>query len=398
MFLKFFYNIRVTEIILIVITGLFFGTPFQSYALLAKVLLITVLIMLFILKKLNLNYFSNSYLLILLFLPIIYAFRSNLIFDQSFLKGIIANFNHWGFLIIVYMYFFFKGNKNGVFLLESSIIRFGWLSLFIIVPIKILYPNLEYVVNSFDGSSEYLFSVKNSLSSPFIVWTGFIYMIKFEYKKKIAHLIYLIIMLCYPIIFFNSRSYIIALLVYFLIFKSAGNNSRFFLKFFRLLLIVFTIVILSLFNPSIYLFFQNKLYLFKELFLGISGQITDDLSVSFRFIQSIEAFKFIEDYYVLGVGTLDSLVTKKYIADYFHPSDLGIVGVIFNYGILGMLILLYQIKIFSFYFKANKHIKNSFIIGTSHFLILQYILSVFTGAFAYNISFTFLLLFFTFQF
>ena len=389
---KFFYNIRITEIILIIMTGIFFGTPLQNYALIAKLLLIIVLLMSFILNKFNVNNISNFYLLILFSFPFIYAFRSNLIFDQSFLKGIIANFNHWGFLIIIYIYYFFKRNQNGVSLLESSIIRLGWLSVFIIYPIKILYPDLEYVVNSFDGSSEYTFSVKNSLSSVFIVWSGFIYMIKYQYSKNFFFLLYSIILVSYPVIFNNARSYVFALFIYFLYFKFIGLNTRTFLNFFKLFCIVFILFIIILSNSSFYLFFVDKINLFKEAVLVISGQSSDDLSVSFRLLQSIDAFKFIEDFYILGVGTLDTFTSKKFVSDYFHPSDIGLIGVIFNYGILGMLILLYQIKIFSFHFKANKHLNNSFIIGTSHFLIIQYIVSIFTGAFAFNISITFLLL------
>lgn len=392
MFSKIFYNIRFTDIILIIISGLLLGTPLQNYALFSKFLLIIILIILFVLNKFNVKNISNFYLLILFSFPFIFTYRSNLIFDQSFLKGLIANFNHWGFLIVVYIFYFFKRNRNGVFLLESSIIRLGWISVIIIFPMKIFYPDLEYIVNSFDGSSENVFSVKNSLSSPFIVWSGFIYFVKYKYSKNLSFLLYCILLISYPVIFFNARSYMIALLIFFTIHKLEGFNSRTLLNFFSIFLVVFLLFITSLFISSFQTFFLNKFYLFSEGVLGIFGQTTEDLSVTFRSIQLVDAFKFIEEYYILGVGTLDSFITKKYISDYFHPSDIGLIGVIFNYGILGMLILLYQIKIFSFHFKANKHIKNSLITGTSYFLIIQYIVSIFTGAFAFNISITFLLL------
>lgn len=395
MFTRIFFNIRVFEIILIIISGVFMGTPYQNFAIIAKLILIIAFILMFIyfilFENYRVRYFNKTYLIILSFIPLIYAIRSNFIFGQSIYDGLKTNFIFLDYLVFVYLYYFFKFNNDKFLLLENSIIRLAILSFVILVPIKLILGDTEIIVQSFDSERDYIFN-SYSFNSIFITWGAFIYLFKFRIKRKIIFLLISFLLFSFNIVFFNARIFsfflLISLMTFFIGEKNSLNKFRF---FFSLIFIVVGLLLTSVFNNQFGIFLIEKLNLFSSVF-ELSDYKNEDLSSRFRFIQFEESIEIISNYYFFGVGVLTDEVTKLNVSDYFYPSDLGLFGVIFNYGFFGLVIFSLQIKFFYQFIKNNKLIDSSLFMGSSLFLTFKYISSILTGSFVFKIGDVFLLL------
>jgi hypothetical protein len=369
------------------------GTPFQNQAIITKFLLILALLFLFIYFILFENYkvknLKKSYLIILFLFPLLYAIRSNYLFDQSLIDGLKTNFVFFEFLIFIYIYYYFKHNKNALFTLNRSIISLAWLSFIILVPIKIIYPDLEFNLTSFDGTREYIFK-SYSMSSPFIVWAAFVYLFKYNLSNKGKFLFYASLLFSFYIIFFNARIFILTLFIIMLIYYFKELK-----KILKLKLVVSLIVtlilffVVSIFYSPLKIVILEKINLISQVFYN---EESTDLSTKFRFIQYDNAMKLVKKHYLLGVGVLSPEKLKLVVGDYFYSSDIGLMGVIFNYGFLGLIILSYQVKIFFKILRNNMPTNNSFLMGSIFCLMFKYISSVFTASFVYKISDVFLIL------
>jgi len=116
---------------------------------------------------------------------------------------------------------------------------------------------------------------------------------------------------------------------------------------------------------------------------------SNDMSSNFRLIQFYDVIPFIRDNIFTGIGFLNDY---SIYFDYLHPSDIGIIGIVFNFGLIGLFIFSYQLivlrKIIRLkYFNHN----NSFLNGSIITLLHICIGSLFTGFFVFNITVTFII-------
>ena len=75
-----------------------------------------------------------------------------------------------------------------------------------------------------------------------------------------------------------------------------------------------------------------------------SGELTSDDSANVRIYSTQKVLPYIEKHWLLGSGNLSYQWNEGYksIFGYFYTSDIGLVGVIYLYGIMGTAILLFQ--------------------------------------------------------
>jgi len=77
------------------------------------------------------------------------------------------------------------------------------------------------------------------------------------------------------------------------------------------------------------------------------------------------------------------------MGEYFFASDIGIVGIVFSYGILGLLLYLWQYR---FAFRASKELSASFhtplVDATKAFLLYSALYSVETGTCVWSADIT----------
>lgn len=396
---KFIYNQRFAEFIIIIISGALYGTPLQLISISSGIFISLIFLTLFghfifFEKKSNSKGIgiSKNYLLLLLLIPLISAIKANVVFGQSILNGISSNLNFIMYLSIIYFYYYFKNKKNPILLLQKSIQILGWFSLLVLCFFKIIYPEFSFTIPSFDGTTEYTYKMY-SVSSPFIVWVGFIYLAKFKVTNKLIDIIFFLLFVSFPIIFFNARTFTLMLLLCLIIFFVKELRTSRKLKLIGInTIVIFAFIIIYGLSTSLNKFVDQKVDLFGDAFSATKGNNVDDFSANARVLQVGIALSYINDNLLLGSGVLRDSTKNDFLNEYFYPSDIGLIGVLFNFGIIGMLILMYQFNIFYNIFKDKTIRNDNFILGTTYYLLLQYFTSIFTGSFVYGIGLTFFLL------
>ena len=390
MIYKFLFNRTVCIFLFVILFGFLENTSFQAISiqlnLIIKVFYFFLFFYFLIVEKYNNRFFSKTYLTILFLIPLFYIAASMSLFNQSFLDGFKSSFIHYGFLTFIYLFYFFKKNKNLIFF-EKLVFFCGWAFIILSSIIKITFPDYEYTIQSFDGSKEYLTSTYK-ISSPIIIWLGYVYLMKYKLRNFPSDLFKSIIFLIYPIIFFNARGYIVTLfcVLTFLFFKNLKLHRL--VNLFLFLLFFFPFFY-SLISSSE--FFSQKFMLIQEAFkvtFNYSNS-SNDMSSNFRLIQFYDVIPFIRDNIFTGIGFLNDY---SIYFDYLHPSDIGIIGIVFNFGLIGLFIFSYQLivlrKIIRLkYFNHN----NSFLNGSIITLLHICIGSLFTGFFVFNITVTFII-------
>ncbi len=395
--MKVLFNIRILEFILIITMGLLMTTPLQNFSIISNLLITIFFLIIFIIfvlfENVKIDFIKKWYLIILLFFPFFYSLRSNYLFNQSIFSGLSSSFAFYGYSIIIYLYYFFKFNKNPIRLIEKSVIRLGWLSLTILILFKTLFSEFTFSVNSIDGLRKYVFDASSVSSYFFIPWLGYIYLAKYKLTSNNRYFFLSFLFFLYPIFFFNARSYILVLLLTLIIvyISEFNKNQKIIYNttlFFTLGVTSFIFLLYDPFN----IFLINKIDSFGSLVEGIYGLIGDDNSVNFRIYQFQDIINFISQYFFLGAGLLSQETTKLNISEYLFPTDLGLFGLIFNFGLVGLFVIIIQLKFFYAFTKFKIKSTNPLTLGSYFYLIFHYIGSVFNGAIGYKITAIFMLL------
>ncbi|RMG34380.1 MAG: hypothetical protein D6732_10560, partial [Methanobacteriota archaeon] len=77
-----------------------------------------------------------------------------------------------------------------------------------------------------------------------------------------------------------------------------------------------------------------------------TGQETTDASANARIFETLVALPYIQDHWLLGNGKISHRWHEGFegvMGAYFYPSDIGLVGALFLYGVVGLAILGYQL-------------------------------------------------------
>jgi len=119
----------------------------------------------------------------------------------------------------------------------------------------------------------------------------------------------------------------------------------------------------------------------------VSSEKSGDASANARIDETKIAWPFIEKNMMFGSGALSNQWENGFFGKLgnFAPSDIGLIGVVFLYGIVGVLIFLYQF-VFAWKFINIIPKKNSSILVESSisFLVFYFIHSLTTGKFIFH--------------
>jgi hypothetical protein len=335
---------------------------------------------------------SKLYLVALAVLPIIGAVQSRRVFGQDLLDGLLSDINYYMLFVIVYLHYCLENTERQVRLLEQTVVAIGIVSFVVIGATLIFAPDMEFSVPSFSGTSEYVFKSKN-LTSPCIIWSAFVFLARYRSSGRYSSLALFLMFAFFPMFYSNARSYSAALAICLLVFflrdlKTVAKANVAVLLIFSLL--SFGVATAS--SSGLRAFLLEKQGLFENALSVVSGANGDDSSANVRVPEAELALNYFNENPVLGCGKIRESRKSEFLGEYFHSSDVGILGVLFNYGLVGLLVLGYQILVFAGRFNRPEIRDNPFFLGTSLFLLLLYIQSFFTGFFAYRIGMTFLLL------
>ena len=122
--------------------------------------------------------------------------------------------------------------------------------------------------------------------------------------------------------------------------------------------------------------------LFGAAGAAVAGESSGDVSASVRLVEFAQAWPQIVEHLALGNGKVSAQWMGGFerLFGYFHPSDIGIFGVVFLYGLVGMALFGTQIV---FAYRASRRLENRqasvFIVSLKVFLLYLYVLSLMTG-------------------
>ncbi|HED37570.1 MAG TPA: hypothetical protein ENI76_04895 [Ignavibacteria bacterium] len=153
-----------------------------------------------------------------------------------------------------------------------------------------------------------------------------------------------------------------------------------------------SIIICSFILVTIYYFQGEYIYNLQNKFtvaisVVVTGKKVGDASANARIDETEMVLPYIKKNFILGNGDLSHKWQGGYLGKigYFAPSDIGFIGNLYVFGVLGMFIFLYQ---FVFAWRWSKQIpkkQHNILFETSKIFILYFFIhSIFTGGFIHT--------------
>ena len=124
---------------------------------------------------------------------------------------------------------------------------------------------------------------------------------------------------------------------------------------------------------------EKFVLMYRNIFLVVLGQEVDEYSASARLHEFGIAASGIKKNPIFGNGKLSNQWRGGYegILGYFYPSDIGLIGAIYLYGVFGFIIFNLQYLLAYYYLKKIKHLKkDTFLMACKYFLFYFFINSL----------------------
>ena len=266
-------------------------------------------------------------------------------FGQPLLFGVLPGRNIVlvaGALAVIYMI-----RKRWVSIRDFDAVLSGlaWASLIIYVLIRVAFDPSQFtdIGKGFVGGGN-VSEASFKFDVLFIVFGFYYYIFQGFRRKSKKYYLYGAIFLAYLVFMDGGRSLILSVI---------GAWAYFILRWvstYRILLLApkFFIVgvllagILIALSPHAVLGALGK---FGDAVSVVTmGEKSNDISANARLLESAIAFPYIQKHWLVGNGNLSNQWHGGYegVLGYFYPSDIGIIGVLYMYGMLGLCLFLYQ--------------------------------------------------------
>lgn len=181
----------------------------------------------------------------------------------------------------------------------------------------------------------------------------------------------------------EARGITVALIValgFYLVGSATWRQKRRFLRLSGGLLLVLALSVVAV--PGLTGRLAEVGVLFGEAAAVVLGGSSDDFSASARVVQFAKALPYLQDHLLLGNGLLSAQWQGGFerLLGYFHPADLGIVGVVFLYGLAGVVLFSVQLVVaYRVVRRIDRRRASTFALALHVFLGYLYALSLITG-------------------
>ena len=381
----------IISIVLIFAIKFFQSTPYEKdfFKIHAVFLgLIIIFTFIFILDTIVKNKQMNSIIVYFLFLmivtPIYSAIMSNIEFGQPLTYGLLTQ-RGWAVIGVgIYLYYLILSKKNILLVIEKVFVILSWISL-----LYFTYLYFTFDPNSIDSDSNFARvtverGLRLKLNEYFITFGIVYYFIKFNSRKTIKFLLYFILFVSYALFIIQGRTYILEIFLTLVIYLYKDTKfSTFIIKIFIYLIAI------MLFIFFIFTIYPEYLYKMADLFMQmitvLTGELSKDNSANARIYESAIVLNYFEAHpssLWLGTGQLSHQWNNGYesIFGYFFPADIGLLGGLFQYGVIGIFFLWLIPLYFSYRLIKRKPMFNSYFIQTLEYLLIYYMIrSINTG-------------------
>jgi len=325
----------------------------------------------------------NYYYVLMLVLPVLSAFAARLAEGQTIPGGILAQ-RHWfglgGIFFIIYL---MKTNFVTIKDFFRAIEWLGWITLTFYLYCYVFLDAKAYSEYSFVGYSDLKGGYRFRFGVDFIAYLALYYTIKYIIYRDKKNILFSVMMLSYLFFLHQGRILMVSILagivLYYLIEVNWKKTIIYLISFGSLFLLLMTV--LSLIFPA---FVGRYVEQYTNVILAFAGQETGEGSVDARLEEIAIVFLYMANYTIgwwIGVG--------KYGADYgdpnepitqIAPGDIGIIGSVMTYGIIGTLIMYSQFFIaFRSMRFVRRYKKDIYFLAAKYFLFYCFAASIAKG-------------------
>lgn len=323
------------------------------------------------------------YLLICLFLVIEAAILAQLHFGQPLIYGLLAGRRATYCLSGLILFFLLNKRYISIDDLERIFIFSFFAMLIFYYLMNILVPP-KYFIQTADPEAIKGYATYSAARGIYryrfpgsLLAFGFIYTLLSRHKPLMLG--YLLAVVIYFIFFSRGRILLFTAVIIFLFFLFFVSTLKFKIGFLvscgMILSLFFILFDLSQFGiPHFINFFSDGIN-------AIMGQYGSDASANSRIFQAKAAWQDIQQYHYLGVGKISRQwkYTPEMLFGYFYPSDIGLLGIWFIYGIAGIIAFFYLcIKMFKLFLTIER--ANTFIFTCWLYAVYILFTSLMTGA------------------
>ena len=320
---------------------------------------------------------------IFLSLPALPAIAANQVWDQPFILGLISM---RGFYLIIgglLIYNHCKDDPRKLLVLERSMVTTAWIGL-VVFYLTSLFVNpaqfLDSRIVSYSANRGGILIFKFGMG--FVFFGSIYYFIKLIKKANPIYLLYFLAFFIYLTFFRLDRTSITAVAGALVLYCLLHIELRkLIIAFFAIIIpAVLALLILYLVDPGP---FESFVFMFENMVYVLSGQSNPEVGFSVRFYEADIANKYIADNPILGNGKLSNAFMEggyNALFVYFFPSDIGMIGTIFTYGIPGAVILYSQFIFAGYWISKVKYFRNNvFFQSCCFYLLILFLDSISNG-------------------
>lgn len=377
-------TIFIIELSIIFIVGfrLALHTPLNSFIYALEAITIVVFFCLF-LYQLIVTLYSRKKIDPFLYLnigmclfPLLGSLNANLEFGQPIYHGLIHQRDFYLFLIGIGLSRYIKSSVE-LKQIERSFQFISWLSLAIFIATPIFIDPEKYLATDFVGFNPLKGGYIYKFVMTFMVFGFLYYSILFFRNKRVLDALLSMPFLIYLIFIRQDRSIIVLSLITFIFF--------FFKRIFPLNKIKYgliTLVSAVCFTLFLSVFETNYFVKFTNVITAFSGEETNEAATNVRTKEIAIALPYIAKNPIFGNGELSNQWNDGYrrLFGYFFPSDIGFIGELYVFGILGTLLLHVQFLFGTYYVRKTTDKKNNhFFIVLCYFLLYTFLDSLTAG-------------------
>jgi len=391
-------SVQIFALVLVFIFSLNFfqSTPFESIFFQAQLLFYfflflfgTVFFIHKVLRQVKMSSFDLYMFFLAAVIPVYLAIRASVVFGQPLWYGIAAE-RHWlVVLAAVWLHHELSAGRISIQTVKKTLLLMAWATLIVFVLIQMLIDPGPFVRTPFASFSK-IRGFRFRLNYFFIIYGAIYYFISYTKTHRFPQLLKALAFSVYIVLIIQGRAMLLFLFitacVYLIVNKSFQYNVKLLLKAslaFSVLLIFCYVMYPSIISKYINLYHQAGIVL--------SGHMGEDYSANSRILQVNEMLLYLKTHSELlwfGAGRLSYHWNGGFsrVLGYFYPSDTGLIGMIFVYGIVGIMVVLFSV-IFYIRSKCSELFRSDvFALSIKYYGLYFIFLTLVTGAIVFQAS------------
>jgi hypothetical protein len=336
----------------------------------------------------RINYIVLYFLILIAVIPFYSAYRANIEFGQPYIYGILSERGWVVICVGIWFYRMLVTKKTPLVTIESTFVFMAWASLVFFLLVMMTYDSSQLTSDSNFVRDTADRGLRFKFQYYFITFGAIYYLVKHAVYKKNSYLLFSIIFLSYIVFVVQGRFYIIAMAVTIFLFYWTFYQAKRTLIFVNMAFLLCSAgIFIQLISPE---YFERAGSLFTQMFTVLMGDESQDMSANARIHATRIVLAYFDSHPIslfLGTGKISNQWYAGYesIFGHFFPSDIGVLGGIFLYGVTGAIFLcLIPIIILLKIMKRIGEKKNSFILTLKYMIVFSLVTTI-QGSFYFNL-------------